>query len=98
MLVICPICIFFPASASSLITSFQTYAEFLSLCIFSKTASVVWSDFLATNSRRYQIFGEVVHLERGPLRLVSTIEELLERKSSVSCLENRVYGRRDPPH
>jgi hypothetical protein len=34
--------------------------------------------------------------ERGPLSLVSTIEELLERKSSGSGLENREYGRRDP--
>jgi hypothetical protein len=29
---------------------------------------------------------------RGPLSLVSTIEELLERKSSGSGLESRVYG------
>jgi hypothetical protein len=33
-----------------------------------------------------------VGLERGPLSLVSTIEELLERKSSGSGLENREYG------
>jgi hypothetical protein len=32
--------------------------------------------------------------ERGPFGLVSTIEELLERKSSGSGLENRDYGRR----
>jgi hypothetical protein len=38
-----------------------------------------------------------VGLERGPLSLVSTIEELLERKSSGSGLESRDYGRRDPP-
>jgi hypothetical protein len=53
------------------------------------------------DSRRYQIFWEVVGLERGPLSLVSTIEELPERKSSGSGLENRDYGRRDPlrwPH
>jgi hypothetical protein len=37
-----------------------------------------------------------VGLERGPLILVSKIEELLERKSSGSGLENRDYGRRDP--
>jgi hypothetical protein len=37
-----------------------------------------------------------VGLERGPLSLVSTIEELLGRKSSGSCLENREYGRKDP--
>jgi hypothetical protein len=34
---------------------------------------------------------------RGPLSLVSTTEELLGRKSSGSGLENREYGRRDPP-
>jgi hypothetical protein len=32
------------------------------------------------DSLRYQIFWEVVGLERGPLSLVSTIEELLDRK------------------
>jgi hypothetical protein len=36
-------------------------------------------------------------LERGPLSLVATIEELLGRKSSGSGLESRDYGRRDPP-
>jgi hypothetical protein len=36
------------------------------------------------DSQRYQIFWEVVGLERGPLSLVSTIEELLEWKSSGS--------------
>jgi hypothetical protein len=35
-----------------------------------------------------------VGLERGPLSLMSTTEELLERKSSGSGLENRDYGRR----
>jgi hypothetical protein len=33
-------------------------------------------------------------LERDALSLVSTIEELLERKSSGSGLENREYGHR----
>jgi hypothetical protein len=37
-----------------------------------------------------------VDLERGPHSLVSTIEELLGRKSSGSGLESREYGRRDP--
>jgi hypothetical protein len=47
---------------------------------------VWWSEFLATDpearfdSRRYQIFSEVVGLERGPLSLVSTIEELIEKE------------------
>jgi hypothetical protein len=47
------------------------------------------------DSRRYQILGDVVSLERGLLSLVSTIEELLERNSG-SGLENRKYARRDP--
>jgi hypothetical protein len=37
----------------------------------------------------------LVGLERGPLSLVSTTEELLGRKSSGSCLESREYGRKD---
>jgi hypothetical protein len=40
------------------------------------------------DSRRYQIFWEVVGLERGPLSLVRIIEELLKGKSSGSGLEN----------
>jgi hypothetical protein len=47
------------------------------------------------DSRRYQIFWEVVGLERGPLSLMSTIEELLGRESSSSSLEIQEYGRRD---
>jgi hypothetical protein len=39
-----------------------------------------------------------VGLKGGPLSLVSTIEELLGRKSSGSGLENREYGHRDPSH
>jgi hypothetical protein len=48
------------------------------------------------DSRRYQIFREIVGPEWGPLSLVSTTEELLERKSSGSGPENREYCRRDP--
>jgi hypothetical protein len=36
-------------------------------------------------------------LERGSLSLVSTNEEILERKSSGYGLENRDYGRGVPP-
>jgi hypothetical protein len=46
--------------------------------------------------RRYQIFWKVVGLERGPLSLVRTNEELLGRKCSGSSLESREYGCRDP--
>jgi hypothetical protein len=48
------------------------------------------------DSRRYQIFWEIMGLERGPLSLLSTIEELLGRNSSGSGLESREYGRGDP--
>jgi hypothetical protein len=34
-------------------------------------------------------------LERGPLSLVSTIEELLGGKTSISGLESREYSCRD---
>jgi hypothetical protein len=37
-----------------------------------------------------------VSLGQGPLSLVSTIEEQLERKSSGFGLEIREYDRRDP--
>jgi hypothetical protein len=47
------------------------------------------------DSRRYQIFWEVVGLERGLLSLASTTE-LLERKRNGTGLETREYGRRDP--
>jgi hypothetical protein len=76
-------------------------------CIWT-TSVVYWSEFLATDSEarvRFQALPDflkkkkgkqVVGLERGPLSLVSTTEELLDKKSSDSCLENREYGRRDP--
>jgi hypothetical protein len=64
----------------------------------SSFLQIQWSGF---DSRHYQIFWEVVDLERGPLSLVSSIEELLVRKSTGSGLEKWEYGRRDPsrwPH
>jgi hypothetical protein len=62
------------------------------------TASVVWwSEFLVTDP---EVPGwipgttkkKVVGLERGPLSLVSTTEELLGSNSSGSGLESREYG------
>jgi hypothetical protein len=38
-----------------------------------------------------------VGLEQGPLRIVSTIEELLKRKNNGSGLENRDYGHKALP-
>jgi hypothetical protein len=37
-----------------------------------------------------------VGVERGPLSLMSTVEELLGRNSSGCGLESREYGRKDP--
>jgi hypothetical protein len=48
------------------------------------------------NSRPYQIFWEVVGLERGSFSPVSTTEELLGRKSRGSGLEHQEYGRGYP--
>jgi hypothetical protein len=48
------------------------------------------------DSRRYQIFWELVGLQRGQLSFVSTTTKLLGRKYSGSGLEIREYGRRDP--
>jgi hypothetical protein len=48
------------------------------------------------DSRHYPISCKVVGLERGPLSLVSTNEELLGIKRRGSGLESREYGRRDP--
>jgi hypothetical protein len=57
------------------------------------------SSWLQIRRSRVQFPGtarkRVVGLERSPLSLVSTTEELLERNSSGSGLEIREYGRRD---
>jgi hypothetical protein len=47
------------------------------------------------DSRRYQIFLEVVGLERGPLSLVRIIEELLERKVAAPVQKTEINGRGD---
>jgi hypothetical protein len=64
------------------------------ICMWSSSQSswlpIQRSEF---DSWRYQIFWEVVGLERGPF---STTEELLGRNSSGSGLESRDYGRKDP--
>jgi hypothetical protein len=63
---------------------------------------VQWSEFLATHPEVrvrfpcYQVFWEVVGLERVTLSLVNTIEELLGRKTSGFGLESREYGSMDP--
>jgi hypothetical protein len=45
------------------------------------------------DSRRYQIYWEVVGLERGPLSLVRIIEELLERTVAAPVYKAEINGR-----
>jgi hypothetical protein len=69
------------------------------ICYVEESRPPLWSSGQSSwlqNQRPYQIFWEVVGLERTPLSLVRTIEELLGRKSSGSGLESRDYGGRDP--
>jgi hypothetical protein len=47
------------------------------------------------DSLRYQIFGEVVGLERGPLNLVRITEELLERTVAAPVQKPEIHGRGD---
>jgi hypothetical protein len=46
--------------------------------------------------RLYQIFWEVVSLNRGTLSLVSTIEELLERKIAAPVEKTEITAKGDP--
>jgi hypothetical protein len=75
------------------------------ICYVEESRQPLWSSGQSSwlqiqrsgfDSQRHQIFWKVVGLERGPLSLGSTTEELLGRKSSGSGLESREYGRRDP--
>jgi hypothetical protein len=50
------------------------------------------------DSRRYQIFKEVVGLERGPLSLMITIEELLGKNNSCSGIETEITAIRGLTH
>jgi hypothetical protein len=68
------------------------------ICYVGESIPPLWSSGQSSwfDSRRYQIFWEVVCLEWGPLSFMSTTEELLETKSSGSGIENRECGRKDP--
>jgi hypothetical protein len=63
---------------------------------------VLWSEVLGTNPEVRVRFPALVDFLRssgsgtGSTQPREQIEELLERKSSGSILENREYGRRDP--
>jgi hypothetical protein len=83
----------------------ESYFWFTQLNKHTKFCPSLWSSGQSSwlqiqrsgfDSRHYQIFWEVVGLERDPLSLVSTTEELLGRKSSSSSgPENREYSHRD---
>jgi hypothetical protein len=75
------------------------------ICYVEETRPPLWSRGQSSylqiqrtrfDSRRYQISCELVGLERDPLSLMSTSEELLGRKSSGSGLENQENGCRNP--
>jgi hypothetical protein len=74
------------------------------LCVLGTASVVYWSDFLTTDPEvrvRFPALSDFLRSSgfgTGPLRLVSTIEELLGRNNSGSGLENREYGRGDPLH
>jgi hypothetical protein len=56
-----------------------------------------WSSDLEDRGlKKHQINNHKSHYQRGPLNLVSTIEEMLGKKSSGSGLENREYDHGDP--
>jgi hypothetical protein len=76
----------------------QTYFLIWILCLTWSSGQSSWLQIQRSgvDSRLYQIFWVVVGLEWGSLSLVSTTEELLERKSSGSGLESQDYGHRDP--
>jgi hypothetical protein len=71
-------------------------ADIESLCFLVARVPGHRSRYSGFDFRFYQIFWEVVALERGSLRLVSTVEELLGTNISSCGLEVREYGWGDP--
>jgi hypothetical protein len=71
------------------------------ICIFVLRPPL-WSQFLATDPEVRDLFQALPDFlsssgsGTGTFSLMSTIEEVLERESSGSGLDNREYGRRDP--
>jgi hypothetical protein len=75
------------------------------ICYIEQSRPPLWSNGQSSwlqiqmsgfDSQCYHIFWEIVGLERGPLSLLSTTEELLGGKSSGSGLESREYEHSDP--
>jgi hypothetical protein len=61
---------------------YDKYIIFDRLCVIMVTVPCYITRYPGFDSRRYQIFWEVVGVERGPLSLVCITEELLEFKNS----------------
>jgi hypothetical protein len=85
--------IYFLASISDILAQFSPSWD--RLCGLVVRVPVYRSRDPGFDSWHYQIFWQVVGLERCPPNLVSAIEELLGRNSSGSGLENREYSRAD---
>jgi hypothetical protein len=68
------------------------------LCILVVRVSGYRSRGFGFDSLHYQIFCEVLGLERGPLSLVSKLEEYLEEKVAIWTIEQKIlsYCLRDP--
>jgi hypothetical protein len=94
-----------PSVVQPVASRYTDWATPASIIIQSSMAEPLWSSDQSSwlqiqrpgfDFRRYQIFWQIVGLERGPLSFVSTIEGKLGKKGSGSGLESREYGRRDP--
>jgi hypothetical protein len=69
--------------------------HFIRICIILYK-QIIHNYFIHTICGAYYYYHHHHHHHRGPLSLVSTIEELLGRKSSGSGVANRDYGVGDP--
>jgi hypothetical protein len=92
------VCVALCASRCWALCVIYVICVFLCVVSYCSTNASSWLQIQRSgfHSLRYQILWEVVGLERGPLSLVSTTQELRGRKSSGSGLEIREYGLRDP--
>jgi hypothetical protein len=82
-----------------------TARNIASISLFSTASKVQWSELLATDPEARVRFPalpgkKIVGLERGPLGLLSTTEELLDRKVAdpVYKTENTAVGIRHADH
>jgi hypothetical protein len=83
--------------------SLTDYGDIIRVRLRTTASVVTWSGFLATDPEVRVRFSALPKFlsscgsGTGSTQLVSTIEELLGRKSSCSGLGNRDYGRRNLP-